>query len=186
MNEEDISLPTNELDFRKFDDIISFRGSGKDFFDYMTNYIFILIFLFLPAFFYLFFYLFKFFRIGDIGEVGIIFFVIFFCGISYAIGKIPNIAEVNNKSNFEICQNGIKIRSKKHYLFVEKSNINAFRVRKIGRYNFYSIYLVTCDPIRIGKSIFKRSVFRILDDLSEEEANNLFNKMNRILDIKTY
>ena len=185
MNEEDISLP-NDLEFRKFDDTVAFRGSGKDFFDYMTNYIFILIFLFLPAFFYLFFNLFKFFRIGDVGEVGIIFFAIFFCGISYAIGKIPNIAEVNNKSNFEICQNGIKIKSKKHYLFIEKSNIDAFRVRNMGRYDFYCIYLITCDPIRIGKSIFKRSVFRILYGLSEEDANNLVNKINRILDIRSY
>ena len=183
MNEENFSLP-DRLEFRKYDDIISFRGSGKDFFDYMTNYIFGLIFLFLPAFFYLFFNSHKF--LGDLGEFGIIFFVIFFCGISYIIGKIPSIAEINNKSNFEICQNGIRIRSKKNYLFVEKSNIEAFRVRKIGRYNLYSIYLVTCDPIQIGKSIFKRSVFRILDRLSEEEANNLFNKMNRILNIKTY
>lgn len=53
MNEENIPLP-DRLEFRKFDDMILFRGSGKDFFDYMTNYIFILIALFLPAFFYVF------------------------------------------------------------------------------------------------------------------------------------
>ncbi|MBR0518211.1 hypothetical protein IJJ97_00310 [bacterium] len=49
----------------------------------------------------------------------------------------------------------------------------------------YSIFLVTYDPIRIQKSIFKRSVFRILDRLSEEEADYVFTKINRVLGINS-
>ena len=185
MNEEDISLPNN-LEFRKFDDMILFRGSGKDFFDYMTNYIFILIALFLPAFFYVFLNLPNFFKTGNLIEITTICLVIFFCGVSYALREIPNIFELKNKSDFEICQNGIKIKYKTRSLFVEKNNINAFRVRNMGRYDFYCIYLVTFDPIRIGKSIFKRTVFNMVEGLSEEEANYLLNEINKILDIRSY
>ena len=69
-------------------------------------------------------------------------------------------------------------------MFVEKNNINAFRIRKMDR-DGYSIFLVTYDPIRIQKSIFKRSVFRILDRLSEEEADYVFTKINRVLGINS-
>ena len=56
----------------------------------------------------------------------------------------------------------------------------------MGRYDFYCIYLVTFDPIRIGKSIFKRTVFNMVEGLSEEEANYLLNEINKILDIRSY
>lgn len=176
-----------ENHFINFDyDRITFRGSGKDFFDYMTNYFYIWLVLFVLVSSYFITTLSDFLD-GCFFEIGTIIFVIFLYAFIYAVCKVPEILESMNKSDFEVTSKGIHVQSKKHSLFVEKNDINTIRLREFGVVDgkqLCSICIVTYDPIRIGKSIFKRSVFYITGLLSIEEGTKLFNEMNRLLDIK--
>lgn len=153
-----------ENHFINFDyDRITFRGSGKDFFDYMTNYFYIWLVLFILVSSYFMTTLSDFLD-GCFFEIWTMIFVIFLYVFIYAVCKVPEILESMNKSDFEVTSKGIHVQSKKHSLFVEKNDINTIRLREFGVVDgkqLCSICIVTYDPIRIGKSIFKRSVFQI-------------------------
>ncbi|MBR0518210.1 hypothetical protein IJJ97_00305 [bacterium] len=109
----------DKVEFREFDDKITFRGLGKDFFDYMTNYILISLLVFLPVFLY-FLFNFSTFTNRDFGEGETIIFIVLFFAFSYALGRIPYIFDIMNKSDFEISSNGIRIKSKKTICLLKK------------------------------------------------------------------